>query len=85
MLWRATRLLERIRTTNAGRDVHLVGGPRTIESFRALGGLDKLGLLVLPVLVGDGLRLTPWLSADIELTLESERALPEGAVEIVYG
>jgi hypothetical protein len=36
-------------------------------------------------LVGDGLRLTPSLSADIELTLESERALPEGAVEIVYG
>lgn len=78
------RLLERIRSANAGRDVHLVGGPRTIETFRALGALDKLGLLVLPVLVGDGMRLTPSLSADTELTLESERALPEGAVEIVY-
>src|SRR3954470_9499256 len=31
-----------------GADVHLVGGPRTIETFRGLGALDKLGLLVLP-------------------------------------
>lgn len=78
------RLLERIRSANGGRDVHLVGGPRTIETFRALGALDKLGLLVLPVFVGDGMRLTPALSSEIELKLESERALPEGAVEITY-
>jgi dihydrofolate reductase len=77
-------LLDRIRSANAGRDVHLVGGPRTIETFRALGALNKLGLLVLPVFVGDGMRLTPALSADTELTLESEQALPEGAVEITY-
>ena len=28
------RLLEKIRAANQGRDVHLVGGPRTIETFR---------------------------------------------------
>ena len=64
--------------------MHLVGGPRTIETFRALGALDKLGLIVLPLLLGDGMRLTPALSTDTELTLESERALPGGSVEIVY-
>src|SRR6266576_123485 len=37
----AERLLEKIRAANRGRDVHLVGGPRTIEAFRALGALDK--------------------------------------------
>ena len=78
------RLLERIRAANKGRDVHLVGGPRTIETFRALGALDRLGLIVLPLLVGDGRRLTPPVSPDTELTLETERALPEGSVEIVY-
>jgi hypothetical protein len=31
-----------------GGDVHLVGGPRTIETFRALGALDELQLVVLP-------------------------------------
>src|SRR4051794_19598453 len=34
------RLLERIRSANRGGDVHLVGGPRTIETFAALGALD---------------------------------------------
>ena len=78
------RLLERVRKANRGGDVHLVGGPRTVETFRALGALDKLGLIVLPLLVGDGMRLTPPLDPDTPLTLESERALSGGAVEIVY-
>jgi dihydrofolate reductase len=78
------RLLEQIRAANQGRDVHLVGGPRTIETFRALGALDRLGLIVMPMLVGDGMRLSPPLRSDTDLTLESERALPEGSVEIVY-
>jgi dihydrofolate reductase len=78
------RLLDRVQEANRGRDVHLVGGPRTIETFRALGALDKLGLLVLPLLFGDGMRLTPAVSADAELTLESAQAIPGGSVEIVY-
>jgi dihydrofolate reductase len=78
------RLLERIREANQGRDVHLVGGPRTIETFRALGALDKLELVVLPLLLGDGMRLTPSISADAGLTFERSRELPGGSVEIVY-
>jgi len=78
------RLLEKLRDADRGGDVHLVGGPRTIETYRALGALDKLGLILLPILVGEGMRLTPSLSTDAELTLESERALPGGPVEIVY-
>ena len=78
------QLLDRVRAANRGGDVHLVGGPRTIETYRALGALDTLGLIVLPFLLGGGMRLTPPLSADAGLTLESERALPGGSVEIVY-
>jgi dihydrofolate reductase len=78
------RLLDKIRAANRGGDVHLVGGPRTIETFRALGALDKLGLIVLPILLGDGMRLTPALSTNARLTLESERPLGGGSVEIVY-
>jgi dihydrofolate reductase len=80
----AERLLGRIREAIRGRDVHLVGGPKAIETFRALGALDKLGLLVLPVMVGEGMRLTPAVATDAQLTLSSERALSEGAVEVVY-
>jgi dihydrofolate reductase len=78
------RLLDRLRDANQGGDVHLVGGPRTIETVRALGALDKLGLIVLPLLLGTGLRLTPPLESGARLTLESVGALPEGSVEIVY-
>jgi dihydrofolate reductase len=79
------RLLEKLRAANQGGDVHLVGGPRTIETFRALGALDKLELVVLPVLLGGGMRLTDSLSPDAGLTFERSRPLPGGSVEIVYG
>jgi dihydrofolate reductase len=78
------RLLEKLRTANRGGDVHLVGGPRTIETFRALGALDRLELVVLPLFLGDGMRLTPSLSPETELVIERERSLPGGSVEIVY-
>jgi dihydrofolate reductase len=76
--------MEKIRAANRGGDVHLVGGPRMVETFRSLGALDKLGLIVSPLLIGDGMRLTPYLSADTELTLGSERGLSRGLVELVY-
>ena len=78
------RLLEKLRAANQGGDVHLVGGPRTIESFRAIGALDKLELVVLPLLFGGGMQLTPSLSLDTGLTLERQRALPGGSAELVY-
>jgi len=78
------RLLEQIRAVNRGGDVHLIGGPRTIETFRQLAALDELGLLVVPVLLGNGMQLTPSMSTDARLRLKSERALPVGAVELVY-
>jgi dihydrofolate reductase len=77
-------LLEQLRAANQGGDVHLVGGPRTIETFRALGALDTLELVALPLLFGAGMRLTPSLDAATGLTFERQRALPGGSVEIVY-
>ena len=78
------RLLETLRAANQGGDVHLIGGPRTIETFRALGALDKLGLIVVPLLFGDGMKLTPALSPETGLVFESVSALPGGSVELVY-
>jgi dihydrofolate reductase len=78
------RLLDKLRAANRGRDVHLVGGPRTIETFRALGALDTLELLVLPLFLGGGTRLTDSMSAQTGLVFSSERAVPGGSVEIVY-
>ena len=107
-------LLERIRSANKGGDVHLVGGPSTIETFRKLGALKACIEHVRKaaeagggrVLDSGSERLMVLLSApdaaadtaaamhtsmdsfpqytDVKLTLESEDALPEGAVDLVY-
>jgi dihydrofolate reductase len=79
-----SKLLEKVREASQGGDVHLIGGPRTIETYRALGALDELGLVVLPVLLGDGMQLTPSLSTDAGLELKSESAIADNAVELVY-
>lgn len=78
------RLLDRLRAANRGGDVHLVGGPRTIGTFHALGALDTLELVLMPLLLGSGMRLTPAVDPSTGLTFERERALPGGSVEIVY-
>jgi dihydrofolate reductase len=78
------RLLEKLRAANRGGDVHLIGGPHTIGTFHALGALDTLELVVVPLLFGGGMRLTPALSPDTGLAFQRERSLPGGSVEIVY-
>ena len=77
-------LLERVRTANRGGDVHLIGGPTTIATYHALGALDELQLIVMPFLLGDGLRLTPALDVATQLTFASSRPLEGGSVELVY-
>jgi dihydrofolate reductase len=79
------RLLERLRETHGGGDVHLIGGPRTIEAFRRIGALDELGVIVLPLLLGDGLRLTPAVGTDARLRLLRREPVADGAaIELVY-
>jgi dihydrofolate reductase len=78
------RLLERLRRENKGGDVHLIGGPKTIETYRAVGVLDEFRLMVLPIFVGQGRQLTPELSTDIGLTLIETTTWPNSVVEVVY-
>jgi dihydrofolate reductase len=79
-----TRLLERIRDENHGGDVHLVGGPKTIEAFRELGALTELRLMVLPMFTGAGRQLTPDVGVDTSLTLTDTRAWPNSVTELIY-
>jgi dihydrofolate reductase len=63
----------------------MLGGPRTVRAFQEIGGLDRLELLVLPVLLGDGLRLTDATSQHSSLRLlRSGWAFPDGTTELVY-
>ena len=78
------RLLERLRATSKGRDVHLVGGPQTVETYRALGALDEMRFLVLPIFTGTGRRFTSAVNPDTGLTLAAHREWPSGVVELSY-
>lgn len=69
----------------SGGDVHLVGGPRTIRAFSGLGALDRLELVMLPMLPGEGLPLSPQGTPPVPLTLlRADRTFPDGSAELVY-
>ena len=80
----ASELLERIHRDGVSGDVHLVGGPRTIQAFREIGALDRLEVVVLPILLGDGIPLSPPGSTPTRLAPPSQRTLPGGSVELAY-
>ena len=65
-------------------DVHLVGGPRTIHAFQEIGALDALGLVVVPLIQGGGVRLSLSRTEPWWLTLESTRTFPDGVIEVWY-
>jgi dihydrofolate reductase len=87
-------LVGQLRSRGSDGDVHLVGGPRTIRAFHELGALDRLEIVVLPILLGAGIPLSPQgteLAPSPQGTppvplrlLRADRTFPDGSVELVY-
>lgn len=77
-------LLSLMQQANFDGDVHLVGGQQTINAFRAIGALDDLGIVVMPILLGDGLPLTPAGAKPEPFQLVSSRTFPDGSIEHLY-
>ena len=77
-------LMDAMRHAGLTRDVHLVGGPRTIEAFRTAGALAEVGLLVIPRIQGSGVQLAPPGVEPYPLVLRSTRVFPDGAIETRY-
>jgi dihydrofolate reductase len=73
-----------MREASKGGDVHLVGGPQTVETYRALGALDEMRFLVLPIFTGAGRPLTSDVSTHTGLALAAHRDWPSGVVELSY-
>ena len=71
------KLAGQLRSRGSDGDVHLVGGPRTIRAFQEIGALDRLEILVLPVLLGDGVPLSPPGTPQVLLgMLRADRSFP---------
>lgn len=81
----AAGLLEQLRAADLQGDVHLVGGKRTIQAFQDIGAIDQLGILVLPILLGDGARLFDQGAPQTSMHLQQHRGYPDGTVELIYG
>jgi dihydrofolate reductase len=78
-------LVGQLRARGSDRDVHLVGGPRTIEAFCQQGALDSLEVVVLPLVLGDGIPLWPRGTAPTRLRLRHQpRVFPDGSAELSY-
>jgi dihydrofolate reductase len=78
-------LAQQLRSRGSGGDVHLVGGPSTMQAFYQEGALDSLELVVLPVVLGDGVPLWPRGAPLPSLALHGEpRVFPDGSVELSY-
>ena len=78
-------LAKQLRSRGSDKDVHLVGGPRTIRAFHEAGELDRLEIVVLPILLGDGIPLSPPGAGRVPLRLlGAERTFPDGSAELVY-
>jgi dihydrofolate reductase len=80
----AAGLLKQLRDAQLTGDVHLLGGPSTIQAFRALGAIDRFELLLLPILFGSGLPLFSPAADPRPLHLDRQRAFPDGTLELVY-
>ncbi len=78
-------LVRQLRSRGSAGDVHLVGGPRTIQACYQHGALDNLEVAVLPLMLGEGVPLWPHGSQPPALRLLHEpQAFPDGSVELSY-
>lgn len=68
----------------SGGDVWLLGGAKAARPFLAAGLVDRLELFVIPVLLGDGIRLFEPGLPQRGLRLEKAQSHQKGVVELAY-
>jgi dihydrofolate reductase len=66
-------------------NVWLVGGAALCQNFLRLGLVDEIRLSIVPVLLGDGLRLFENSGTEQRWHLKNVVAYKNGFVELLYG
>lgn len=74
---------------HSGKDILVLGSPTLVRWLLGQELLDELALIVLPIIVGAGVRLFPEVStggslARIGLNLVDVKSLHSGAVQVSY-
>lgn len=76
--------LETAREAAGGQDVRIGGGPTTIRDFLAAGLIDHMHVVVVPILLGRGVRLWDGLEG-LEKGYEIEAASsPSGVTHMTF-
>lgn len=65
-------------------NIWLVGGAMLCQSFLKLGLVDEIRLSIIPVLLGDGLRLFDNSDTEVRWQLKNVVAYKTGVVELLY-
>jgi dihydrofolate reductase len=78
------RLVDEILAPRYG-DIWLVGGAMLCQSFLRLGLVDEIRLSIIPILLGDGLRLFDNSGIERRWHLKNAVAYKTGVVELLYG
>lgn len=61
-----------------------VDGGKVVQSFIKLGLVEDIVLTLIPILIGDGVRLFGEIDADIDLELVGSRSYESGLVQVRY-
>ena len=78
-----TRLVEGILAPQYG-NIWLVGGAMLCQSFLQLGLVDEISLVIVPILLGEGLRLFANIATESRWQLKNVVAYKSGLLELSY-
>ncbi|MFQ5561996.1 MAG: dihydrofolate reductase family protein [Parvularculaceae bacterium] len=67
-----------------GRNVWIMGGGEIVRAFLNAEAWDEMNLFIMPVVLGDGIRLFPNPSERRALTLTSAQSFANGVVRLDY-
>jgi dihydrofolate reductase len=68
----------------AGNNIQISGSPRLVRSLLRDGLLDELSIMLVPIVVGSGMRLFDDMTDQVALELVESRALGTGMLSVTY-
>jgi dihydrofolate reductase len=77
-------LVAELKATNSDKHIFCDGGASIVQQLLRLKLVDELIVSIIPVVLGDGIRLFGDNTAQQQLTLLSSKAYPKGLVQLQY-
>ena len=67
------------------KNIWLIGGGQLVQEFLKLHLIDRIELLILPIILGEGIPLFPPPTTEISLSLVAIRSHGNGMAQLTYG